>query len=147
MKRIKETPKVPYTCVYMPNKRSWKIHSKLTAGVTSRTQNGIVESLMVIISSLILKMPSSILPLAFHTGCSFCLGTLFPGVFAWLASSLLGSCSVVPSSEAFTDPHLKQPSPGGKWSGSGWGMERDFIVYRFVPFEFQTKWTYHPFKK
>ena len=133
MKKIKETPKVPYICVYMPNKRSWKIHSKLTAGVTSRTQNGIVESLMVIISSLILKMPRSILPLGFHTGCSFCLGTLFPGVFAWLASSLLDSCSVVPSSEVFTDALSKATIPR-LWVRDG---ERLFIVYRFVPLNFK----------
>lgn len=68
-KKIEET-----TGVYMQSKSSGKIHSKLISVVTNRLGNGIVGNSMVIeILSLILKMPSSILPLGYCTGCSFCL--------------------------------------------------------------------------
>ena len=61
-KKSRKRFKVPYMRVYLPNKRPENIHSKLIAGITNRTVNGIMESLMIIISSLISKMPSLGLP-------------------------------------------------------------------------------------
>ena len=61
-KKSRKRFKVPYMRVYLPSKRPGNIHSKLIAGITNRTVNGIMESLMIIISSLISKMPSLGLP-------------------------------------------------------------------------------------
>lgn len=87
--------------MYMQSKSSGKIHSEFIAVVTSRTGNRFVGNVMV------LEILSWILPLGFHSGCSFCFGTLFLGLFSWLTAFLSGLCSVVPSSlEIFPDPFV-----------------------------------------